>query len=430
MDSLLANYASSDDEEVEEQQRPAKRTALESDSGPGNSTAHSTSSLFSSLPQRKSSSLFQSLPLPKQSLPNPLASKPKPVLDDDEDGEEPYSKPSSRSSETAPKSSSSSSSLFSKLPQPKSQFPQQQPSPILSTSEPNTKRVIQFKPPVVTLKSSELDDDDDEDDREKEKKNETDPLQTKSVASFLSSIPAPKNSSTLGVLPSSGSGRRAIVVETQVSASNSGGSAAENDREIDQNSGSLANYNNPANHGQVDSYGDYQNAVQDASFVDYGNYHSNFDQNVNVGVSGQMGSEIGVADGSGYGNYEGYGSYVDYGQYTNSVADGSEVSIMCESELRVNGKRGRDKIPTEIVEVKQDELMKNRPREDQAKLTGIAFGPAYQPASTKGKPSKLHKRKHQIGSLYFDMKQKETELAERRSRGFLTKAETQAKYGW
>jgi proline-rich protein PRCC len=53
-----------------------------------------------------------------------------------------------------------------------------------------------------------------------------------------------------------------------------------------------------------------------------------------------------------------------------------------------------------------------------------------QPVSTKGKPSKLHKRKHQIGSLYFDMRQKETELAERRSKGFLTKAETQAKYGW
>lgn len=51
-------------------------------------------------------------------------------------------------------------------------------------------------------------------------------------------------------------------------------------------------------------------------------------------------------------------------------------------------------------------------------------------SSTKGKPTKLHKRKHQIGSLYFDMRSKEMELAERRSKGFLTKAETQAKYGW
>ncbi|KAL6499984.1 hypothetical protein OROGR_027894 [Orobanche gracilis] len=52
------------------------------------------------------------------------------------------------------------------------------------------------------------------------------------------------------------------------------------------------------------------------------------------------------------------------------------------------------------------------------------------PVSTKGKPTKLHKRKHQIGSLYFDMRQKEMELAERRAKGFLTKAQTQAKYGW
>ncbi|OMP08514.1 hypothetical protein COLO4_06397 [Corchorus olitorius] len=63
-------------------------------------------------------------------------------------------------------------------------------------------------------------------------------------------------------------------------------------------------------------------------------------------------------------------------------------------------------------------------------MTGIAFGPSYQPASTKGKPSKLHKRKHQIGSLLFDMKQKQMELQERRSRGLLTKSQTQAKYGW
>jgi proline-rich protein PRCC len=32
--------------------------------------------------------------------------------------------------------------------------------------------------------------------------------------------------------------------------------------------------------------------------------------------------------------------------------------------------------------------------------------------------------------LYFDMKQNEMKLAERRAKGMLTKAETQAKYGW
>uniref|UniRef100_A0A0D3D2S8 Uncharacterized protein n=1 Tax=Brassica oleracea var. oleracea TaxID=109376 RepID=A0A0D3D2S8_BRAOL len=51
-------------------------------------------------------------------------------------------------------------------------------------------------------------------------------------------------------------------------------------------------------------------------------------------------------------------------------------------------------------------------------------------SSSKGKVSKLHKRKHQITALFMDMKHKESELAERRSKGLLTKAETQAKYGW
>lgn len=53
-----------------------------------------------------------------------------------------------------------------------------------------------------------------------------------------------------------------------------------------------------------------------------------------------------------------------------------------------------------------------------------------QPVSSKGKPSKLLKRKHQISTLYFDMKQKEMELQERRAKGMLTKAQTQGKYGW
>lgn len=51
-------------------------------------------------------------------------------------------------------------------------------------------------------------------------------------------------------------------------------------------------------------------------------------------------------------------------------------------------------------------------------------------SSSKDKPSKIHRRKHQIGSLLHDAKAREMELMERRARGSLTKAETQAKYGW
>ncbi|KAE9602443.1 putative proline-rich protein PRCC [Lupinus albus] len=112
-------------------------------------------------------------------------------------------------------------------------------------------------------------------------------------------------------------------------------------------------------------------------------------------------------------------------QQPKKVSGASDNAIMFPGK-----KRGRNEIPIEVIEVKQEELIKNRPREDQVKLTGVAFGPSYQPVSAKGKPTKLHKRKHQISSLYFDMKQNEMQLAERRAKGMLTKAETQAKYGW
>ena len=51
-------------------------------------------------------------------------------------------------------------------------------------------------------------------------------------------------------------------------------------------------------------------------------------------------------------------------------------------------------------------------------------------ASGKEGISKMGRRKHQIGSLYHDMRSNQLELNERRARGQLTKAETHAKYGW
>ncbi|KAL4435571.1 hypothetical protein ABPG77_002534 [Micractinium sp. CCAP 211/92] len=45
-------------------------------------------------------------------------------------------------------------------------------------------------------------------------------------------------------------------------------------------------------------------------------------------------------------------------------------------------------------------------------------------------PTKLAKRRHQIGSLYHYAKQKELEQLEQRAQGSKSKAETQRKYGW
>ncbi|KAH7572525.1 hypothetical protein JRO89_XS04G0270400 [Xanthoceras sorbifolium] len=397
MESLVANYASSDEEDEQPKVRDFPTTKA--------------SALSSSLPQPKSSSLFSSIPQPKH-LKNPKTETPlvNNIIDHDhQDSKKPTS---SNSNKPSP--------IFSSLPQPKSETPQHS----------TTKRVVKFMPAIIKPNSI-ADEDEDEDDEEKEQKKRKESQyvdQSSSVKSFLSSIPAPKSSATLGALPSgSGSGRRSII-ETESPALSSSGLRANNESSTDQNgvnyasfdSGSGQNIGNYANYEagidqSVENYANYEVGGDQnvESYVNYDSYHSGNDQNMQS------------SDASIYVNYGVYGGYGDYDQYGSATMVQETAGVVA-----VPRKRGRNEIPADIVEVKQDELMKDRPREDQVKLTGIAFGPSYQPVSTKGKPSKLHKRKHQIGSLYYDMKQKETELAERRAKGFQTKAQTQSKYGW
>ncbi|CAL0306995.1 unnamed protein product [Lupinus luteus] len=405
MDSLLANYASSDEEEQQQQPPnpiPSKTTSL-------SSSSNNTSSFFSSLPKPKSSpsSFFSSLPQPNQSSINPSSKSAK------------------------------SSSLLSSLPNPKSQIQEHQP-----------KKVVQFRPPIIPLpKPAELDDDDDDVEEEKERirrRNSESSIQAPSVKSFLSSIPAPRNSTTLGVQSSSGSGRRSIIQTEASEPAPISVSAAESDVAVDQNAGDYANYENYPNyqyatdpnsedHVNYENYPNYQYATDPnagSEFYSYGSYDSVVDHSdSSVSQSVEVGSASYGSVNDAYGSYSGYGDNVHYGN--NWVDELPAASGASDNAIKFPGKkRGRNEIPIEVIEVKQEELIKNRPREDQVKLTGVAFGPSYQPVSAKGKPSKLHKRKHQISSLYFDMKQNEMQLAERRAKGMLTKAETQAKYGW
>lgn len=321
MDSLLANYASSEEEEEEQQQTIPPKTTTSFSSLP-----QPKSSLFQSLSQPKSSSsFFQSLPQPKSSSSSFFQSLPPPK------------QPSlATSSETAD-------------PKPKPQIPQ-------------PKRVVQFRPPIIPLTNPTqlLDDDDEEEEEERDrrKKKLVSSTQTSSVKSFLANIPAPRNAATLGVHASSGSGRRSII-ETESpaleTASNSGGSSSVT---VDQ---SVGDYGNDENYQYAtDQYAGY-----------YGNYGSVPEPEAGAAAYGT----------EQYGNYgEAYG---DYGQYGNNWGDVSaapvpEASGISESVVRIPGKRGRHEVPMEVIEVKQDELIKNRPREDQVKLTGIAFGPTYQ----------------------------------------------------
>ncbi|KAL2338687.1 hypothetical protein Fmac_013133 [Flemingia macrophylla] len=317
MDSLLANYASSDEEE---DQTPPKTTT---------SFPQPKSSLFQSLPQPKSS-LFQSLPPPK-------------------------------------------SSLFQSLPPPNQPSTQisspPNPNPKPQIQEPHPKRVVQFRPPIIPLNPTQFHDDDDEDEEEEErnrrKKKLESSTQTSSVKSFLASIPAPRNTATLGVQASSGSGRRSIIeTESPAPASDSGGSS---NVPVEQSAGDYVNYEN------------YQYATDQ-----YGGYYGNYCPGTEPESSGAE-AEGGVAAyGTGqYGNYaDAYAvtGYGDYGQYGNNWGDAPvpEASGVGDTVVKIPGKRGRHEVPTEVIEVKQEELIKNRPREDQVKLTGIAFGPSYQ----------------------------------------------------
>ncbi|KAK8916915.1 hypothetical protein KSP39_PZI022419 [Platanthera zijinensis] len=408
MDSLLANYASSDDDdgdaEVSRPVLPPKVSPSTASVAPPKS-----SSLFSSLPLPRtsisttssspSSSLFTSLPPPRSHLPRHS-------LNDDltEEGE------GNPSRQPPP------SSIFSSLPPPKTASSSSSSSLPANNlpSDQKLKRIVHFTLPLnpSLLKSQDSDDDANEEEmRRKLKKNDSSSSTSKALSSML---PAPKNSLCIAPAQSSGAASRRSSLQADISSPKHAQEWKE-----EQKSESYTNYTNydieqGEAAGYYDNYGSYtaEHGVTDYENYTNGSVDLTYADNPTITPWEQVN-----------GNGVGYGSYMD------------NLTIVSRGEKQfegiIAGKRGRADIPTEIVEVKQDELMKNRPREDQVKLTGIAFGPAYQAApSGKGKPTKLHKRKHQIGSLYYDLKQKEMELAERRSKGLLTKAETQAKYGW
>lgn len=401
MDSLFANYASASDSEEEEkgtEVNPIQRASLFSLPPPlpkGESNSSSSPSIFTALPPPKNknsslpkgeynsssaSSIFTALPPPK----NNNTSLPK--------GES---------------NSSSSSSLFSSLPPVKSRSGFSLPPP----KNKSGKRVVEFKPP---LNPALLEKPDDEEKNERASKKRATSGDSEAPAGGLTALlPPPKNDNILGA-GGAHTGRR-FFLDTAPSTHQSSSTIDTDIREepsLDAHH-SVHSYSDGAITPSQNDY--YYPAVPPSQGADFG-------------YSGEAAWS--------YGNHQPQpcppqeAAYVELNEpmeVAQQVWEGTGSSFGKADEK----KRGRNQIPSNVIEVKQDELISNRPREDQAKLTGIAFGPSYQPvASGKDKPTKLHKRKHQIGSLYFDLKQREMELAERRAKGQLTKAETQAKYGW
>ncbi|TVU32803.1 hypothetical protein EJB05_24560, partial [Eragrostis curvula] len=435
MDSLLSSYASSDDEADEAPPAPALAPASAAARGgqAGAKPSFSSSSIggggiFSSLPQPKSAPLFSSLPAPKS---GPTFS-------------------------TAPKSSG------------------------------NPKRVVQYRPQPIRQPTGDSSDDEEEEAKKRRASAaEVRPAVSAGSGPVSSFLPPPKHS--LGLGGGGGAGARRSVIDTVAperpslgaavpssSVANTGapegadaGVASNEDSEdsgseeempvpdqleddeqlgTDAGAGQQQQQGYDAGAGSTSGYEAY---TWDPNY--YAQYGANYGWDPNSNVNYATGDQYAAYGGEqaaayahshggehvgGYANVAAAPYGADYtGGYGHETAATTfppvQDPVLPPVMGRIGGKRGRKDMPPEIVEVNQEELMKNRPKQDKSKLTGLAFGPSYQAApSTKGKPSKLHKRKHQIGSLYFDMRSKEMELAERRSKGILTKAETQAKYGW
>lgn len=260
----------------------------------------------------------------------------------------------------------------------------------MSNSNP-TKKVVFLKP---LWSSSDLGSDDDDDDGEKKAKAKEESAQV--PMSQTLSLPPPKHSFGLAALPSY-AGRR-VVVDTDTSAPAAATATKRESANYGEKTASLGVDGAPASDygyfssgcttdGSSDPYSDVGSEV----YGDCGNYNNQ--EKVQSTSYGEKAAALGVdgAAASDYGYYssdphcnvggEGYGGYPQYGSAwgDGAMAAPAPLSNFLVGDGRRNkGKRGRDEVPSEVLEVKQDELVKNRPREDQTRMTGIAFGPAYQ----------------------------------------------------
>lgn len=90
----------------------------------------------------------------------------------------------------------------------------------------------------------------------------------------------------------------------------------------------------------------------------------------------------------------------------------------------------------EFTEIKADELQRAAPHEkSEIEALRTAMGSenakeVLEAASSATGPSKRHKQKHQITSLYHHAKSTELQDMQRKQSNNRSKAVTQAKYGW
>ncbi|KAG6554517.1 hypothetical protein Mapa_003896 [Marchantia paleacea] len=338
--------------------------------------------------------------------------------------------------ETSPEAKEKPSSLFTKLPPPSStRFS------LASLPPPSMlkKKTVEFKPPInlSALESADVDDLERRTKRSKVSEVSKTGEEAK-VGGLAALLPPPKNSLGAGLAfggGGGGSGGRRTAMETA--------SVSKSTKELNYtrpntsqkegcNAGPQLMGNSSETQVTVNPTTQYHYSAQPGQ--GHRAPENGFSQSELRTPEGHFEQEQYTAAGACYtGGHQGHSSwqYADSCGVVSEPSSANSVPDPLGEVLQRERRKGKNEPPPQVIEVKQADLTAGRLREDQLRTTGIAFGPNYQPVSSgKDKPSKIHRRKHQIGALYFDMKSKEMEMLDRRSKGNLTKAETQAKYGW
>ncbi|KAI5068347.1 hypothetical protein GOP47_0016692 [Adiantum capillus-veneris] len=334
-------------------------------------------------------------------------------------------------------------SLFRVLPSPNNVGSSVAPLTSQGPSGPASKRVVEIRPTINMALLQEPDDDDDV--LPPVKRHATEGTKLTGLAAIL---PKPKNlGSALGSGIASGHqatldlGTPATSLPAVESTLGSGYASGHQNGTLD--AGEVGSFLPSGTEAYESLTMSHQHASESwSNHVDYSGHTSTFGSwqghNVDANfpeapeLNGMSAPYLSTAAQEGAEAHYSENYYYAPDAYSQEVAahEMSAQDALAEMLMREKRKGGK-KAPVNVIEVKQADLTATKVREDQLRTTGIAFGPAYKPmATSKNKPSKLHRRKHQIGSLYYDMRQKETELMERRAKGYMTKAETQAKYGW
>jgi proline-rich protein PRCC len=397
MDSLLASYASSDDEADEAPPTPATTPAAARGGEAGAKPAASSSSsigggIFSSLPQPKSAPLFSSLPAPKSgptfsAIPPPKSSgnpkrvvqyRPQPIRqptgDSSDEEEDEAKKRCAKASEAPPAVSAGSGPVSSFLPPPKHS---------LGLGAGAGAGVGARRSAIGTAAPERAS------------------LGAAVPASSVANTGAPEKAETGADddedSEDSGSEEDMPVPDQQDDVEQLGSDAGAGQQQQQGYDTGVGQPQHPGYDAGAGSTSGYEAYAWDPNY--YAQYGANYvwDPNGNVNyATGEQYAAYGGEHGGGYAHPHGgehVGGYANVavasygadctGGYGHEAAAATTFPPMQDPVLppamgRIGGKRGRNDMPTEIVEVNQEELMKNRPKQDTSKLTGLAFGPSYQ----------------------------------------------------